>query len=518
MNSAWNKYLNMIPLGLLFAIFILQSIPFQIHDFANYYFSGKLLGDGLFKESVYFPYEFNSAIERYGYSGIFASFAPNTPFLALFFCPFSLLPIALAKGVFNIITTGLFLFSLFRLLSYYNIRLGYLLMVPFFFYLPIRNELLFGQVYFLLFFLITESWLAYEKKEFTATGLFLAIAILLKVFPAILLLIFVFQRSYKPLFFTTLFISTGVCLSAIFVGFDVWLFWLTDVFQKASAGEIATEYVANYQSAHMFLKELFVFHSTENPQPFFNYPQFFSVGILVFKLLIVSIGWFVTKLKKATLDTLAYWMLAIILLSPYGSTYTFIMLLIPFLAIAKAQLSMVQKTVVLILLFLINNVPLSLFLSYSFPFNYWRFLGLIAFFVIFVLLLYRNINWKIIGSICVVGLLVMLIFTQKKASSASYVLPSNTPILIYDYHIENNKLTYFYWNEKGENADTITFEGVNAIPLEIRNNQIYHHNKPLTFDNSNKKKPMLIDGKTLLFLSDKERGIGFYTLQKIEFP
>ena len=54
-------------------------------------------------------------------------------------------------------------------------------LLPLLFFIPIKNNLLFGQVYFLLFFLLSESWVAYEKKQFKTMAALLGVAILMKI-------------------------------------------------------------------------------------------------------------------------------------------------------------------------------------------------------------------------------------------------------------------------------------------------------------------------------------------------
>ena len=115
MKSVVSKYYPWLPLLLLCGYYGYKAIDFPIHDFANYYFGGKFLVEGHFNSDIYFPYEFNKAIFHLGHSGIFASYAPNTPFLAVFFALFSIFSLAVAKLIFNGISVVLLVFSLYRL-------------------------------------------------------------------------------------------------------------------------------------------------------------------------------------------------------------------------------------------------------------------------------------------------------------------------------------------------------------------------------------------------------------------
>lgn len=515
MKNAILKYYPFLPLLLLCFFYVYKAVAFPIHDFANYYFGGKFLADGHFNSDIYFPYEFNKGISDLGQENIFASFAPNTPFLACFFSPLSFISVEAAKLFFNCISIGLFVFSTYRLLAFYKINLKYALLIPLLFLVPIKNNLLFGQVYFLLFFLLSEGWLAYEKERWKSMAFFWSLAILLKVFPVLLLAFLLFRKQWKPLLFLTGFCSLFLGFSILFTEIDIWIFYLKEVLPKASNGEIATAFVDNYQSVFMFLKRLFIYENAENPHPFFHADSWFFMLGLAYKIGVLTICYFVSKRASNLFFAFSFWILAMILLSPYGSTYTFILLLFPFLALLKSDISNSKKIGLCGLLFLINNLPLSLFIENAFPFSYLRLFLLLTFSVFFVLALFQKSVWL---KAIVLGSIVFVIgdfWNQPRPHTSESFLTAESPILIYDYQIRGNELTYFYWNEKGENKATISIESKSSKPLTIRNNQIFKPYKQLTFDNSHKLKPMLINNKTVLYLSDYDRGIGFYTLRKI---
>lgn len=494
--------------------FAYKAIDFPIHDFANYYFGGKFLADGTFSDKTYFPYEFNKAIADLGYKGIFVSYAPNTPFLAFFFLPFSLLGAATAKLVFNVISIGLFVFSLVRLFSFYKIDYRFALLIPIVFLVPIKNSLLFGQVYFLLFFLLAEGWLAYEKEQFKLTGLLWALAILLKVFPVLLLVFLVFKRKWSAIFSIIVFGFLLLGISLFATGIGIWDFYLKEVLPKASNGEIATAFVDNYQSVFMFLKRIFVYEPVENPHPFSSASSYFPILMLAFKIGILTIGFFITKRKSNLFFAFAFWITAMLLLSPYGSTYSLILLVFPFLALLKSEISNVKKGFFSIVLILICNLPFNVFFDLPFPLSYLRmllFLGFVLFFTGFEL---SKLKWLKAFSFSGIVFIIGTFVSQSPPHKEEVYV--GMPILVYDYRIEDDLLIYSYWNINGENQGLLSFKNETVEELGIRENQIVYKNRLVTNDNSNKLKPMLVDGKMILYLSDYGRGIGFYTLRKIE--
>jgi hypothetical protein len=496
-------------LPLLCAFYIFKALTFPIHDFANYYFSAKILANGDFNSSMFFPYEFNKAIANLGFQNIFVSYAPNTPFLAVFFLPFTFISVVKAKIFFNIISSFLLVYSCYRLFNFYKINIRYVILIPLLFFVPIKNNLLFGQVYFLLFFMLTEGLIAYEKQKFKKMSLFLSLAIFLKVFPILFVLIFIFKKQFKPLLYTIFSCILILGISITITGIDVWIVFFKTVLPKASNGEITGSIVDNYQSVLMFLKRLLLFDATE------NYTVLFSSFLLSFKFLLVLIGFYITKKNLNNLYVFSYWILASYLISPYGSTYGFILMLFVLISILKSSISNIQKSVFLMLLFLINNLPISYFIENDFPFSYLRLFVLILLFIAFVSQILNTINWKVVIPISIIPLILLLINKPEKINSEDFS-KEDFPILVYDYKVSNNQLTYSYWNEKGENKNSIPLLSNETKQLELINNQIYYNNKQLTFDKSNKLKPTLIDPKTILFLSDYDRGIGFYTFRKIE--
>lgn len=504
-----------LPIVLLSVFYVLKAVSFPVHDFANYYFGGEFLAEGKFNSSIYFPYEFNKNISDLGYPGIFVSYAPNTPFLALFFLPFSFLPLATAKLIFNCIGVALFLYSLRRLIRFYKIKPIYLVVLPLLFFVPIKNNLLFGQVYFLLFFFLAESLLAYERKQFARMGFLLGLAIFLKVFPILIILIFVFRKEFKPLLTTFVFCLLLFGISIITTGFDVWIFYVKSVLTKASNGEIASAYVDNYQSVFMFLKRIFVWNQYENPTAFFHHPILFKTLILAFKIGIITIGYFICKKVPTTLYAFTYMILASVLISPYGSTYTFILLIFAYLYCIKTETSTAKKALFMGLIFLISNIPLNGFLTNCFPFSYLRLLFLMLFFIFILSQHLKTISWKWVSVITIIPCVIFAFLTKEETITSKSFLPKEIPILLYDYTILNGQLTYFYWDEKGANQQSLRFRKSDFFPVEIRDNQIFYNNKQLTFDKSNKLKPILINKEIILYLSDYERGIGFYSFRMI---
>ena len=111
----------------------------------------------------------------------------------------------------------------------------------------------------------------------------------------------------------------------------------------------------------------------------------------------------------------------------------------------------------------------------------------------------------------------MKLLTLNEPDKSTYLLHTEKHLLIYDYRIENGRVLYTYWTDTGNDEEhtTVDVKTWEQVGLLVNNRQIYYRGKKITSSSDRKLKPTLIDGEYILYLSDKHRGIGMYTLRKI---
>jgi hypothetical protein len=510
MKDFWDKNVHLISYGFIscFAlVWIIEAFLFEPHDFSNYYFAGSFLKDGIFDSSIYFPHSFNLAIAAQGTNEIYTSYAPHSPFLALFFSPFSLVSLPTAKLIFNLLSWGLFLFSLRNLVRLYPIKPIFLFVLPILFFIPFRNNFLFGQLYFLLFFLLVEGFIAYKKERYWRMSFFWGIAVLLKIIPIILFGFLFFKQKWRGIFYfgAACLVLTGI--SVLVSGVEVWVFYFTKVLPKSGAGEITTEFVQNYQSVFMFLKGLL---STKE--------RLFLTAVFAFKLVLLVISFFVTRHEKSDLKIIVFWVMASVLLSPYGSTYTAILLVISYIYFVNKPVKNQWYLLAFCLLIgLISNLPIHYFNGLSpilaFP-RMFLMLGLFGF------LFWNNIIslpvWKGLRLV-VLGAIAYLFLVKIPVNLSNELFPA-APLLTYDYGVKEGKLVYTSWgqtgpviNETSLEVSSLTTEGIN-----LKNNQLFIDNELILATKDNLLKPAILNDTTLIYLSDYKRGIGFYQLRVLK--
>jgi hypothetical protein len=494
------KYIYLLPFIIIGIFFISQSYKSPIHDYGNYYFGAKIMWNHEFNSQIYFPEWFNNKIVEISKQTYYHSFAPNSPFLALFYLPFTFLEIGISKLIFTSFSLILLILSLFRLFKFLDIDNRYFAVLPILFLLPIKNNILFGQTYFLILVLLIETFISLEKKKSIKAGLFISLAICIKVFPVFLIPYLLIKKDWKSIFYIALFTSIFIGITLFFVPIESWIFYVTTVLKKASNGEISGEIVSNYQSLHMFLKSEFT-----------NYKSY----LLGCKIALILSAVYYTIQNKNSLHNYTVWLLLSVAFSAYGSTYSLLIFIWLFISIAKSNVNFRWKVFWLILLFLICNVPIHYFENITFPFNYIRLL--LLFLLGSSLIFYIRKQLPVVIVLFFGGLIsaIHVLFFQKEKVNYEKVIPNEKELLITDYQLKNNQLTYNYWTHEGLKTKKIFYKTNTVQDLEIKENQVYHNQKSITNEFSFKKKAVLIDNKYILFLSDYDRGIGFYDLKKI---
>jgi hypothetical protein len=500
-----------------FGYWLIQSITYIPHDYSNSYFGAYFYLKGEFDLKIFDPYSFNKKIYDAEFRNIFASYAPNAPSTALLFIPFALLPLSLSKFIFNLITCVLFLISACRLCKHIDLPAGFVLLImPVIFFVPIRNEILFGQSYFLLFFLIIEGYLAYEHKRTILTSVLWSLAILIKIFPAIIFVLLLLKKDWKTAISLASFCMLLVISSVLLQGIDIWYEYLFHILPRNSRGEISVAYLTNYQSAHMFFKYAFLQNKDLNPNPLINSNLLFQAFQVIFKSVVLSLC-SMAILKQRGVIGFGLLILGVMLLSPYGNTYGNLLLVIILIASYKNFTGKVFWSIVA-LIFLISNLPLSIFNTLPDVLQFPRLL----LYVILLLTVYCALDikfqWRFFLFFIVILSLPQVFQPKKEMDSSSLLFKEDKQSLIYNYSLRNNRLHYYYWNENGENIHEtkMTAQNISYNEVELRQNQIFYKGKQITKTSDNKIKPALLDDNVIIYLSDKDRGIGFYNLRIIK--
>ncbi len=509
-----------LPLIFLLLVCIMRTPSRPLSDFAGYYFGGKEILKGNFM-GAYDMEALNFNISEQGHKGVYVSYAPFPPFTALVFAPFIGLSVAWAKLYFVIFSALFFMVSLYRTVRYFAIPDYFLLLIPLLFFTPIINNIYFGQAYLLLVALLLEGLIAYRQQKIVLSSLLWGIAILFKLFPAVIFFYLILRKEYKNALYLGLACLFFFLLSLSINGIDCWHFYLTKILPKLNAGELNDPFTISFQSVFMLLKRTFLYDDLLNPNPVYSSPYLFILFVGLFKAGILAVTISLSKQKKlSSTMSFALWLFISILVSPNGSSYSLILLILPFLALIvdyKDHKFLFGLSAVL--LFLACNIKIQWFAHLPL---YAAFPRLYLLLFLFLMIVWRHLAsvkpWTIF-SLALIFIFPGIIFRKNDTDSSSYLLQKEKDLFIYDFGVKNACLTYTFWD--GTAKERMTNFAVKSISNEnlfIKDNQIYWANQQLTHSVDLKKKPVLVNKNTIIYLSDKNRGVGFYTLRKIALP
>jgi len=503
--------------AVLLGYFMYKAVGAPLSDYAGYYFGSQALLQGNYQQ-VYDTYSLNVLIAQKGLPDVFASYTPFPPFTSIVLAPFLHFPAAVSKIVFNLFSAFLFIWVLARSSKFFSLPGRVVWLIPVLFFIPLRNNIFFGQAYLLLFALLMEGYMAYKKRKTVLAALWWAVAIVLKLFPLVILFFLLVKKQYKQAVYCVAACMVLGIVSVVFNGFASWQYYVFTIFPRASAGELNNSYTYLFQSAFMLLKNLFVYDEVQNPQVLFNSMPVFIICIAVFKAVILACCMGITLHKKVPgRIAFATWITAGLLLSPNGSTYSLVLLLIPLLALAHSRAVYWYPGMALVLL--INLLPVQAFAHWPLLLQFPRLYLLITFFMLMMVIAQARFPIKTGISFFIVLLLANAPELFAKKDNSTYLLKQQLP-LVYDYAIDNNRLVYYYWDEKGSH-ETVTAYRVQRASTDdvyIQNNQVYYNDKQLTFTADRKQQVMLINDTDIIYLSDKNRGFTFYTLRRIPKP
>jgi glycosyl transferase family 87 len=551
----------LVPAALM-ALFLFRSVTQPPSDFAGYYFGGRELLHGRFG-NAYDMEKLNLLIAHTGYRDVFVSYAPFPPFTALVFAPFLVFPMDTAKLVFDIFSCLLLLFTLMRARIFFHLLPLSMLLLPVVFLFPIVNNLFFGQSYLLLCCLLLEGFMAYRRKQLALSAILWGVAILFKIFPGILLIFLLLRKRYKEAVALILACFLLLTLSILINGWAVWKYYIFEILPKVNNGELNDSFAYLFQSAFMLLKRLFVSDTLLNPHPVTNAPLLFGILLGLFKATILTTAvMFTIRIGKIRIGktrvgmsrvgkthigrapahstnpghelpptqtdsgspgnreftAFSIWIIASMLISPNGSSYSLVLLIIPFLALlTRKNLFPVGQGAALLLLTAACFFPVyklgGLPAWEQFP----RLYLLLPFFGIIVSpwrLAWHSGLWT---TLSVLFFLLFWIGHRPDTDKSTYLLTSEQHIFIDNFGVQNGRLVYSFMDGSGIHTVSTGIPMTTATndSLTVKDEQIYYRGKQLTRSPDVKKKPLLIDGAYIVYLSDKNRGPGFYTLRKL---
>jgi len=514
-------FIYLLPLIIVIIYFNWQSSNFIIHDFANYYFGAKAVLNGSFTPNIYDALHFNKLFDNTGINNLFVNYYPNSPFISFAFIPLTAFDWQTAKLIHNIIGSIFFVISIYRISIFYNLPKWSFLLITFLFVTAIKNNILFGQSYFYIFFLLSEGLICYKKNKGTLASLFWSLAILIKIFPVVIFFWLFFKRDLLTFLKLGFFCVLLIVISVPTIGIDIWSYFAFEAFPLSSSGLIYDGFTVRAKSAIMLFKNVFIKDALLNASPLIESTFLFMVSYIFYKAVLFSAAASATNYRsEKTLFTFSVWILAGLLIAPTSSSYSKLMLIFPMLyllSLDKEHIKGYAYFLILCLTLFLNNFPTQHLYDLPLPLNFLKLILLFVLFFLFIRSVHFNWSWMI--TLSFLGLFtVQSIMNPVTSSQYDYlVLDDKSPTIMSKIDFKDGFLHYHYLGLEGETIMKTDLE-INDFTtenLKIDENQIFYKNEQLTHSKDRKLTPYLINQSTIIFLSDSGRAPGCYTIRKI---
>lgn len=250
-------------------------------DFPNYYVSSKLLLNNKLNEA-YDVQLFNEAIQSYNSKarGLFVMYPPTTSLITIYLTPFNLIT---AKRIWIIMSllAAAGIVSLMTKLSDLNfINASFVLLLSgFSFY----NDIMLGQVYLAMLFLLLLGWHYFNKNKITASGLCWGMLAAFKFLPLFFIPILIYKKQYK---LTLVLLSTFILMNVLTImagGTEVYKSFINVFSNNYISGKVANDTALSiqYQSMEAFANLL---------KEKYQWPIFWISGLkLVWKILWIGL-------------------------------------------------------------------------------------------------------------------------------------------------------------------------------------------------------------------------------------
>ncbi len=277
-RSFWAEYLLLaFLLGLFLFRGFLPAWRSLNTDFRNYYVAARLYREGSSLLRVYDFTWFQRQKDHAGIGQCLVTFVPHTLLSALPVVPLAGLPPLTAKRVWLVINAGLLALSALVLTQVTRLGWRRILIVIFLAVEPLAKSFIYGQMHLLVFFfLVAAVWLVTRRRP-VAGGISVALAVGLKLYPALFLVFFLRKKQWWGLagLVGGLLFLTG--LSVYLFGWQVHRIYLSQILPQVGRGENIDPYAPGWNSLTALLHRAFIQEPELNPYPLLHAPNIYAL-------------------------------------------------------------------------------------------------------------------------------------------------------------------------------------------------------------------------------------------------
>ena len=327
------------------------------NDFPDYFVTASLLHEHYDASRVYEWIWLQRQKDHREIEQQVVNLAPSTTFSTLVLYPFTGMPILAAKHCWIVLNVGVLLGALWLLRDLTQLtwrRLALVAALSF----PLRTNLLNGQYYILLLFLLTLACSLYLRQRRFVAGVLVGIAAGMKIFPVIFLLYFLRKRDLKAFAGGVAGGAVSAVASVLAFGWEANRIYLLQVLPATLRGEANAPYALKLASLPVLLHRLLVYEPQLNPHPAVHAAWLLAVLHPVLQMAVIAPALLLAAPKESgkrqvTLEWSAL-LLASIAVSTSPGGYLFTLLIFPacmVLGMVQGRKSYLPFAMVLVLYF-----------------------------------------------------------------------------------------------------------------------------------------------------------------------
>ncbi len=300
-------------------------------DFPNYYTAAKVARSRLPLHLYYDWTWFQRQIHYAGVDGQLGGYIPQTPLTLAPFIPLSLAPAARARQIWVLLNCAFLAISLWLLSRITNLTIAQLWLIAFSAGDALRNNFLLGQYYVFLLAVLTGAAYCFIRRRDRWAGAWLGLAFILKLYGGPLFLLVLAKRRWRAAAVFALVCVAAACFCIAWFGAGEVARYATQIMPRSITGETLDPFHASNNTASTLLRRVFMKEDELNPHPLAYVPFLFFMCQAVFTLGILVFTWMgtVTSPEGSSARLLAWWLVAILLVSPNTASYTFVLLILP---------------------------------------------------------------------------------------------------------------------------------------------------------------------------------------------
>lgn len=326
-GSTWSKLLR--PFEWILIAFLLISLLKNSYlqgwsslraEFPDYYLAAALPRHGIPADRVYEWPWFQRQNDHLHVSNGLVSFAPNPPSSVLPLVPLTALSPLTAKRVWlvlNLVFLGASLWLLSRVTS-----LGWrrLLLISLLCVLPLHFTFMFGRYYVLILLLLTAAYYASYHGAEWSSGLLLSAAAVLKLFPALFVILIVWKRNWRALAGFLVGAAVFIGISLIVFGVEVHRVFVVEVLSQVSRGDWLGPYYLPRNTYITLWSHLFLIEPELNPSPLIDSPLLYALTEAITTTVLLFSFLMSVDRNDARQSTALHWAAVIPLLLLFSTT------------------------------------------------------------------------------------------------------------------------------------------------------------------------------------------------------